>query len=250
MVPVRPRRTVAGVELAWIPPGTFLMGAPPGVVIPYAKEKQHRVVLTSGFWLGIYPVTQGQWQEVMGNNYSFFSRNGDGQAKVQIVSDEDLAVFPVERVTWDGACEFCGKLSGASGERVCLPTEAQWEYACRAGTTSTYHFGTTLDDSQANCKRGLERPTMVGSYFPNAWGLYDMHGNVWEWCRDGYTENPEELGTHDPVADSPGFTHRMRRGGAWYDDAKDCRASGRYYLPPSDRRHGVGLRIAVSCQEQ
>src|SRR5262249_43513092 len=147
---------------------------------------QHPVTLTRGFWMGVYPVTQCQWRDVMGNNPSCYSRHGGHKDRVVHIADADLDRFPVEEVSWDDAQEFCAPLSERRGGTVRLPTEAEWEYACRAGTTSRFHFGPGCDGTQANCngelpcgsfywKRGpfLNRTTAVGSYPPNAWGLYD-----------------------------------------------------------------------------
>jgi uncharacterized protein (TIGR02996 family) len=165
----------------WLPPGSFLMGSPPDEEERESDETQHRVTLSRGFWLGVYPVTQAQWVAVMGSNPSTFK--GDGH--------------PVEMVSWDDCQEFCRRLSGRDGQRYRLPSEAQWEYACRAGTTTPFHFGATLSTELANYNgnyaygqggQGVYRgqTTPVGSFPSNAWGLDDMHGNVWQWCQDGY----------------------------------------------------------------
>ncbi len=177
-----------GMRFAWRPPGTFLMGSPPSEPQRWDDEQQHRVTLSKGFWLGVTPVTQAQWQAVMGSNPSHFQ--GDDR--------------PVEEVSWDDCQEFCKRLAERDGQRYRLPTEAEWEYACRAGTTTPFHFGATLSTEQANYdgnytygegKKGKyrEETTPVGSFPANAWGLHDMHGNVWEWCQDWYGPYLKEI---------------------------------------------------------
>ena len=159
------------------------MGSPPGESGRFDDETQHRVTLTEGFWMAKTEVTQKQWKSVMGNNPSHFQ--GDN--------------LPVECVSWDDCVEFCRK----AGHGLQLPTEAQWEYACRAGSETPYFWGNALNGDRANCNGNYpcgttvkgpykEKTTPVGSYQANAWGLYDMHGNVREWCADWYTE---DLGT-------------------------------------------------------
>ena len=195
--PCVPQQTIAlaeGVDMtfAWIPPGTFLMGSPPEEPERGENEKQHSVTLSQGFYLGIHAVTQAQWKTVMGNNPS----HSKGKDR------------PVEQVSWDDCQEFCAKLSQKDGKRYGLPTEAEWEYACRAGTTTPFYFGETIDPDQVNydgnfpygkgTKREYgRRTTSVGSFSPNAWGLFDMHGNVWEWCQDEYRpyEEPQNKDT-------------------------------------------------------
>lgn len=256
MVPLVPRRTFGGTEFAYIPPGSFRMGSPETEESRRTREKQHAVKLTRGFYMGVYPVTQAQWLAVMGRNPSKFSRNGSKQNEVAKVSDADLARFPVESVSWDDSQEFCKKLSQKLGRRVRLPSEAEWEYACRAGTTTPFHFGSVLNGDLANCdgnhpygstKKGpyLARPTPVGleAYPGNAWGLFDLHGNVWEWCQDAYLEDYQTLTNANPLNESG--DRRVVRGGSWYDYSGSCRAAFRYFYAPGIRSNYIGLRVVV-----
>ncbi len=182
-----------GMKLVLIPPGEFLMGSPESEQDTEVDEYQHRVRITKPFYLSVYEVTQSEYERVMGENPSWFSSGGSGSGKEK-VSDLDTSRFPVERVNWQNAVEFCRKLSELPEERAGgriyrLPMEAEWEYACRAGTTTPFHFGSELNGSQTNCDGTrpygtstegpqLGRTTTVGSYAANAFGLYDMHGNV------------------------------------------------------------------------
>jgi formylglycine-generating enzyme required for sulfatase activity len=217
---------------------------------------QHPVEITRPFYLGAYEVTQAQYQKVMDQNRAHFSdKNGGGPD------------HPVEQVTWVEAVSFCGKLSGLpaekkAGRRYRLPTEAEWEYACRAGTTTPFHFGKGLSSTQANfdgnhpygdAAKGpyLRKTAKVGSYKPNAWGLYDMHGNVAEWCSDYYDpdyykNSPKE----DPTGPAKGvlntgfssFFHVVR-GGCWLDEARGCRSAYRFRLQPGQPYRLVGFRV-------
>ena len=197
----------------------FLMGSPADEIGREDDELQHRVTLTRGFWMGKYPVTQTQWKSVMGPNPSKFK-------------GEDR---PVESVSWNDCKSFISKVNGASECKVVLPTEAQWEYACRAGTTTPFSFGSVLNGDRANCDgtkpygnitegRYRQETSTVGSYMPNAWGLCDMHGNVYEWCADwygGYGGN-----TIDPIGPASG-TYRVSRGCCWRGGARGCRSAYR-----------------------
>src|SRR5262249_31361738 len=178
-----------GMELVRIPAGKFRMGSLPSEPGRGDDEDEHEVEITRPFYLGAYEVTQAQYEKIMGHNPSWFHADGGGGRGS---AGLDTAVFPVEYVRWSDAVEFCKRLSARPEERRLrrtyrLPTEAEWEYACRAGTTAPFHHGPTLDAAQANFDgAGLKRTARVGSYSPNACGLYDMHGNVWEWCADWY----------------------------------------------------------------
>jgi formylglycine-generating enzyme required for sulfatase activity len=248
-------RTVAGIKLCWCPPGTFLMGSPRTEVERRPDEGPVRVRLTKGFWAGKYEVTQGQWKGVVGKlPGKLTAAGGEG---------DDL---PVYHVNYAEAETFCKKLtkkgqkSGelAKGWEFRLPTEAQWEYACRAGTTTATAFGDRLSSKQANfqgksynrAEQGpaLKRAARVGSYPANAWGLCDMHGNVYEWCRDWY--HHKLPGGDDPDLSSVkgarnrDRTHsRVRRGGAWCDEGRPCRSAFRLRFEPERRSDHIGFRV-------
>jgi formylglycine-generating enzyme required for sulfatase activity len=226
------------LELAWIPPGEFMMGSPASEAQRDAGETQHQVTLTKGFWMGKYEVTQRQYRQIMEENPSNFQ--GD-----------DL---PVESVDWKKAREFCQKAGRKAGVEMRLPTEAEWEYACRAGTRTVFHYGDSLDASLANFngkypygdgKKGENRQktTPVGSFKPNAWGLFDMHGNVWEWCKDwygSYASGPET----DPSGPAAG-SGRVLRGGSWINFANNCRSARREEGEPCARGGVEGFRVVV-----
>ena len=240
-----------GMKLVYIKPGSFMMGSPTG------KEKrsdvegpQHRVTITKGFYMGAYEVTQEQYERVMGTNPSRFKKGGN---------------YPVEKVSWDDAVEFCKKLSAQEGKTYRLPTEAEWEYACRAGTTTPFAFGNTISTDQANYdgdytyvggRKGKNRKctTPVGTFQPNAWGLYDMHGNVWEWCGDWYAKDyygrsPETDPQGPTEADATKFdwgSGRVLRGGSWCSFPYGCRSAYRLGLDPSLRFNFSGFRVVCS----
>ena len=226
--------TINGVEYAfrWCPSGTFQMGSPRDEAARYDDETQHQVTLSRGFWMLETVVTQEMWEKVMGNNPSNFKG----------------ANLPVERVSWDDSQEYIKKLNdlkiAPAGFKFSLPTEAQWEYACRAGTTTAYHFGNTLTQQQANF--GGNQTRDVGSYPANAWGLRDMHGNVWEWCADWFGDYPSGAVT-DPTGAERGSV-RVIRGGSWYNLAEDCRSALRGRHDPSYRSSDIGLRLSLVSQ--
>ncbi len=214
----------AEMKFAWIPPGTFLMG---GNAVE--DNPQHRVTISKGFWMGIFPVTQAQWQAVMGYNPSHFP----GPDR------------PVETVSWDDCQEFCQKLAELTVKPIRLPTEAEWEYACRAGTTSEYFSGNGEDALRKvgwYSPNNKEQTHLVGeTKVANAWGLFDVHGNVWEWCQDYYGQLTSD-NTNDPFNLKNGDA-RVFRGGSWCSDAANCRAAFRNGHAPSRRFGNVGLRV-------
>lgn len=218
------------------------MGSPPREVERFNDEVQHRVTLTRGFYLGIHPVTQAQWQAVMGDKPSYFK--GDNR--------------PVEQISWDDCEAFCARLGQLTGKRFRLPTEAEWEYACRAGTTTPFHFGDTISTNQANYsgkytynrgKKGVYRKMTlpVDSFPPNAWGVFDMHGNVWEWCQDWYGAYLLE-NTKDPHGHNSGDT-RVLRGGSWRSPPFRCRSAFRFGDAPGRRDATVGCRVILCLDE-
>jgi formylglycine-generating enzyme required for sulfatase activity len=228
-----------------LPKGTFYMGW------DGEKKKGVKTEIKEDFEIAVHLVTQGQWQAVMGNNPSHFSRDGVGKDKVKDIKDEDLKWFPVETVSWEDAQEFIKKLNekeAGRGYQYRLPTEAEWEYACRGGATSeeecSFHYyldkpTNDLSSKQANfagnspggkADKGpdLERTTKVDSYSPNKLGLYDMHGNVWQWCADLY---------------DPKSSLRVFRGGSWCRSGLLCRASYRMGIDPRFRGTFIGFRL-------
>jgi formylglycine-generating enzyme required for sulfatase activity len=224
-------RNSLGMELARIPAGEFLMGSAEGDQSAYDSEKpQHRVRITKPFYLGVTPVTQEQYEGVMGQNPSQFK--GEPQR-------------PVERVSWEDAVEFCHRLSEREGQTYRLPTEAEWEYACRAGSQTKWCFG---DDESKLTEYAWYRANDGGTTHPvkqkrpNAWGLYDMHGNVWEWCHDWYGTYTGDAAT-DPQGLARGL-HRVVRGGSWDGDASYCPAACRSRDGPSHRSRNLGFRLA------
>jgi len=225
------------LEMVYIPGGTFMMGSRKSKRRRYEYESpQHRVTVPA-FHVGKYPITQAQWQAVVGNNISYFKREKR----------------PVEQVSWDMAVEFCDKLWQKTGKKYRLLSQAEWEYACRAGTTTPFHFGETITPElvnyngnfpYANAPKGLQREetTDVGSFPPNAFGLYDMHGNVWEWCSDTWHEDcngaPDDgySWVNDP---------RVQRGGSWRSLAVLCRSASRSWVSAGNCNSLVGFRVAL-----
>lgn len=239
-----------GMRFRLISPGTFLMGSPEDEGNRSSDERQHEVTLTRPFYMGVYPVTQGEWTRVMGSNLSYFSSSGRGSDEV---SGQDTSRFPVEFVSWNDVQEFLGKLNashGVSGVRYRLPSEAEWEYACRAGTTAPYSFGSALRDSDANYGVAVGRPSAVGSYGANDFGLYDMHGNVWEWCQDWYSSDYySSSASEDPAGPSSG-SRRVLRGGSWGDSADHCRSAcrGSHFPVGTDRFYIKSFGFRVLCE--
>ena len=244
-----------GMKLVLITKGKFLMGSPPSEEGSEDDEKQHEVTISRNYYLGAYEVTQGQYLKVMGKNPSIFQ--GDKVAERhpttgRIVKDVDSSNFPVETVSWEESVEFCRRLSLLPEERKAgrvyrLPTEAEWEYGCRAGSKTAYGFG---DDSRLLGGHGWFsgnsswKTHPVGQKKANAWGLYDMHGNVWEWCSDWYGDYPRE-GATDPMGPTKGSL-RVFRGGSWSGVAALCRTAFRGRNVPAYRGDVLGFRLALS----
>ncbi len=249
-------RVVEGVKLCWCPSGTFTMGSPRSEVERRPDETQVVVTLTRGFWMGKFAVTQGQWKRVMGKLPGELTvKGGDGDN------------FPVYNLNFAEAEAFCRKLTQLAHQsrlpsdwEFRLPTEAQREYACRAGTTTATAFGDKLSSKQSNFQGkpyngaevgpSLDRATVVGSYPPNAWGLCDMQGNVCEWCRDWY--HAKLPGGTDPdlsavkgTINRDGTYPRVRRGGAWCDDGWPHRSAFRQRFEPERRADHIGFRVVL-----
>ena len=221
------------LELVHIPGGTFLMGSPEGEGSDNEKP-QHKVTVPE-FWMGKYPVTQAQYSAVIGKNPSHFKGKN----------------LPVECVSWNDAVAFCKTVSQKINITCRLPSEAEWEYAGRAGTTTRYYFGNNLSKEQANFNRNVGKTTSVGSYPSNKFGLYDMHGNVWEWCQDywhdSYDGAPMDGSAwEDRENEDEEEINRVVHGGSWNNNPWDCRSSYRYYIPPEIRYFGIGFRVATN----
>ncbi len=261
--------SITAPKMALIPAGTFCMGSPESEVERYDDETQHKVTISKDFWMSQYEVTQAEWEAVIGNNPSY----------------SQGANLPVEQVSWYDAIEYCNKLSEkegltpayridkgrndpnnenkhdvvrwlvtwdreANGYR--LPTEAEWEYACRAGTTTPFSTGNNLTTNQANYNGNYpynenaegeyqERTTAAGSFPPNAWGIYDMHGNVWEWCWDWYDDYSEN-NQIDPSGAASG-TGRVLRSGCWGSGGRGVRSANRGSLTPDHWYDVYGFRL-------
>jgi uncharacterized protein (TIGR02996 family) len=221
MVPVRPTRTFGDIDFVWIAPGSFLMGSPPTESHHSAEEHRHRVRLTCGYWMSRCQITQGQWTAVLGDNPSDFNHRTRPD-RVGGLTERDLAQLPAENMSWGAARAFCARLGRQLSQPVRLPTEAEWEYACRAGTTTAFSFG---DDPKLYPRYAIlsdtgnpegTRPDLVGRRLPNAWGLHDMHGNVCEWVAESSSPYPTDAGESvDPQGPTTGPS-RLVRGGTYH----------------------------------
>jgi len=247
---------VPNTNVVWISQGTFTMGSPTDEALRYQDETQHSVTISRGFWMGKYPVTQSDYLGVVGSNPSYFT--GDLNR-------------PVEQVSWNDATNYCALRTAqerATGQITTmfayrLPTESEWEYACRAGTTTAFYFGSGLYSGQANFNGTAEydaaagyitnplgifigATTPVGTYAPNGWGLYDMIGNIWEWCQDWYGAYPTGSAT-DPQGPVTG-SYRLFRGGNWTADATYCRSAFRSSAP-TIASHNFGFRVVLASTQ-
>ena len=215
------------LEMVLIPAGKFKMGSPKKEKDRSDDETQHEVTLTKPFYMGKYEVTQEQWFEIMGEN----------------PSREKGRKLPVTNVSWEDCQEFIKKLNAKTDGGYRLPTESEWEYACRAGTTTAYSFGDKITPKEANYSGSkIDKPVAVGSYKANAFGLYDLHGNVWEWCEDWYADYTAEAVT-DPKGPATG-EYRVLRGGSFESYGSRVRASRRVYGTPTIWVSDFGFRLA------
>ncbi|HBG27731.1 MAG: hypothetical protein A2Y10_19185 [Planctomycetes bacterium GWF2_41_51] len=236
----------ANIVMVFIPAGEFDMGSPLEELKRDNDEAQHHIKLTKPFYMGKFEVTQMQFRVIMNDNPSKFG--GDN--------------LPVENVNWYEAARFIKKLNDKTGLKFRFPTEAEWEYACRAGTTTAFNTGTTIDSDFANYDatapyadgiigKELKRTNKVGSYAPNAFGLYDMHGNVWEWCNDiydgDYFKVTPSIDPKGPQDDLEGGD-RVIRGGAWNEKPHKCRSADRNNRGPKTNQPIIGFRLAMDVE--
>jgi formylglycine-generating enzyme required for sulfatase activity len=240
------------LEMVAIPGGTFLMGSPPNEKNSYDDERPQQKVNVPTFFIGKYPITQAQWQAIAAT------------VKIDIDLETNPSKFkgdelPVESVNWDQAIEFCKRLSRETKREYRLPSEAEWEYACRAGTTTPFYFGETITGELANYDAGYtyadepkgeyrEETTPVGQFPPNAFGLYDMHGNVWEWCADTWHDNYDRAPRDGSVWIKNGDDNcSPLRGGSWFSDPYDCRSASRNHYYRRDDFNGFGFRVVCGA---
>jgi len=252
------------LEMVYIPKGSFTMGAPATEAESHDNERPQHQVTIKPFLLGKYLITQAQWEAVANLPKIQYDLNSDP-------SDFKGKNLPVEMVSWYHAVEFCARLSQKTGRSYRLPSEAEWEYACRAGTTTPFHFGDTVtpdlvnydgNSSYGSAPQGIyrEKTTVVGSFPPNSFGLYDMHGNVWEWCADPWHGNYEDAPTDGSVWDETCNDNRyhridllvntknnnqvrLLRGGSWVNNPRYCRSAVRYDLEPDFDNYYYGFRV-------
>ncbi|NES69484.1 MAG: formylglycine-generating enzyme family protein [Okeania sp. SIO2D1] len=233
------------LEMVYIPGGSFLMGSPENEKERNKNESPQHKVTIEPFYMSKYPITQEQYLVIMGKNPSRF------KGKKLFRKDSEGGKRPVENVRWLDATEFCQKLSIKTGKAYILPSESQWEYACRAGTTTPFYFGSSITPSLVNYNS--KSTCDVGSFPPNAFGLYDMHGNVWEWCQDIWHDNYNGAPTNGSPWETPekGFfksifgVGQVLRGGCWINDSRDCRCARRYDGNADDHNGFVGFRVVL-----
>jgi formylglycine-generating enzyme required for sulfatase activity len=271
------------LSLLWIPPGRFWMGSPATEPERSDSEGPQHLVQLQGFFMSQTPITQAQWREVAGwkegpgeqwdrelklDPSRFQSKGEKANKVVRLLEGESINdQYPVENVNWWDAMEFCHRLSKRTGRTYTLPSEAQWEYACRAGTTTPFHFGDMISPELANYDgnyayadgpKGIYRAqtTHLGMIPANAWGLHDMHGNVWEWCLDEWHESYEGAPTDgrawvdaaEAEKSKESVKTKLLRGGSWIFSHWDCRSAYRYHLIPDDAFYGVGFRVVCLPQ--
>ncbi|MDM8557143.1 formylglycine-generating enzyme family protein [Desulfococcaceae bacterium HSG7] len=232
-------KAIQDLKFVLLKPGRFMMGSPYDAAYRDDDEDPHEVEIKQAFYMQTTEITQKQWKAVMGENPSKFKKYGGD--------------CPVENVSWEDVEKFITKLNRMlKTDKYRLPTEAEWEYACRAGATTLFSFGQCLSSRQANfdnthpmkdCPKWPyeEKPVPVASFSPNAWGLYDMHGNVWEWCQDWKITYP--LSPVSDSSDTSSKKRRITRGGSWYNEARDCRSANRGSGSPDYYSHNLGFRL-------
>lgn len=239
------------LKLVYIPAGSFFMGSPDSEKGHNEDESpRHAVIISRGFWMGKYEVTQAQWGVIMGKNPALLKAKKPlvwriGMNNVPHITAKDL---PVEKVSWNEVQKFICKLNSITGQTFRLPTEAEWEYACRAGSKTAYYFGNNRKELSRyawyNGNTSAETHP-VGWKKPNGWGLYDMEGNVWEWCQDWYDENYYQYSpATDPAGPSSGHA-RVFRGGSWFSSEDRCRSAFRYGYDPRLRYANLGFRLVM-----
>ncbi len=272
------------LSLLWIPPGRFWMGSLETEPERLDSEGPQHLVQLQGFFMGQTPITQAQWREVAGwqerpgerwgrqleTDPSLFQSNAEQGERLERLFETEVNTDnrPVEQVSWLDAMEFCSRLSQRTGRSYTLPSEAQWEYACRAGTTTPFHFGDTISSELANYDgdytyadgpKGIYRKqtTPVGMFPANAWGLYDMHGNIWECCLDEWhgnyngapTDGSAWVNYTEGEKNKESDKIRLLRGGSWLDSPANCRSACRINDPPGLRNGGVGFRVCCLPQD-
>ncbi len=251
-----------GMKFVLVPRGNFRMGSPDEEEFRGEDEFQHQVHIARSFYIGAFEVTQKQFEEMMNVNPSFFSPAGTGRIKVR---PKEAPMHPVEGVTWHQAKEFCVKLGDRADEKARkftyrLPTEAEWECACRAGTSTPLFFGDHVSSHDANFNghaplgKGRTGPFMratwaIGGYKANAFGLFDMHGNVAEWCSDWYQNDYYKNSPKDNPPGPRDGEERVVRGGGWTNTARVCRSAARFHLPPEHSSYNVGFRVVLAIGE-
>jgi formylglycine-generating enzyme required for sulfatase activity len=272
------------LTLLWIPPGRFWMGSPETEPERRDSEGPQHLVQLQGFFISQTPITQAQWRVVAGwkegsgeqwgrelklDPSRFQSKEGQDNGEVHLLEGEsNTDQRPVEQVSWEDAMEFCHRLSLRTGRTYTLPSEAQWEYACRAGTTTPFHFGDMISPELANYDgnyayadgpKGIypEQTTPVGMFPANAWGLHDMHGNVWEWCLDEWNDSYEGAPTDgrawvdaaEVEKSKESAKNKLLRGGSWSSLPRSCRSACRLHIQPVNADFSrVGFRVVCLPQ--